>query len=234
MAQCFLGSACGKLELSNFRDRPDINDREFFVSAWCWHPSFINAEGVIFIPEPHIPGVLPPEVWVQDAHLPGLRYKVHARLVTYQDWALTLGSPGHDGGFDDRDHGDGGEGGSSGGEDSEVDDHLDRRGQAQPRELGATQPCDAGPSNVGVQHSVRVGEVLYPVRVERTPVTPRPGRLASFSLGALPPTPLLTSWRHASPARGLMGQVLAVAPLLLQGGSPHRLLKLGLTGGRHW
>lgn len=28
----------------DFRDYPIIDDREFFVSAWCWHPSFIPAE----------------------------------------------------------------------------------------------------------------------------------------------------------------------------------------------
>ena len=217
VAQRFLGSACGKLELSSFRDRPDIDDREFFVSAWCWHPSFINAEGVIFIPEPHIPGVLPPEAWGHDAHLPGLRYRVRARLVAYQDWASSPGSPG---GFEDRDHGGGGEGGSSGGEDSEVDDRLDQQGQAQPWELGATLPYAVGPSNVGAHHSVRVGEILCPVRVDRTPAMPRSGQPASSSFEAPPPTPLLTPWRHTSSTRGLVGQVLVVAPLLLQGGSP--------------
>ena len=223
VAQRILGSACGKLEFSSFRDRPDIDDREFFVSACCWHPRFIHAEQVICIPEPHIPGVLPPEAWAQDAHLPGLRYRVRARLVAYQDWASPPGSPGHGGGFGDRDRGDDGEGRSSGGGDSEVDDHLCRRSQDQSCGLCANLRCGAGPSNAETtQPSVRVGDVLCPVRAEREPMTPPMARLASSSQRVLPPTPLLTPLRHASPARGLVGQVLAVAPILLHGGGTFR------------
>ena len=223
MAQRILGSACGKLEFSSFRDRPDIDDREFFVSARCWHPRFIHAEQGICILEPHIPGVLPLEAWAQDAHLPGLRYRVRARLVAYQDWASPPGSPGHGGGFGDRDRGDDGEDRSSGDDDSEVDDHPCRRSQDQSRGLCANLRCGVGPSNAETtQHSVRVGDVLCPVRAECEPMTPPLGRLASSSQRVLPPTPFLTPLRHASPARGLVGQVLAVAPILLHGGGSFR------------
>jgi len=40
VAQSVLGSACVNPSASDFRDRPAFDDREFFVSAWCWHPSY--------------------------------------------------------------------------------------------------------------------------------------------------------------------------------------------------
>lgn len=75
VAQTVLGPSCAELAFSDFRDRPIEDDREFFVSAWCWHPDYIQEQQVIYIPEPHIPGVL-----VED-HLPGLWYLVRVRLV---------------------------------------------------------------------------------------------------------------------------------------------------------
>lgn len=49
VAQTILGPACAKLEFSDYRDRPVIDDREFFVLAWCWHPRHIPEEEIIFI-----------------------------------------------------------------------------------------------------------------------------------------------------------------------------------------
>lgn len=118
LAQTVLGSSCAKVELSQFRDVPPEDDREFFVSAWRWHPNLIQEERIIFIPEPHIPGV------VMDDRLPGLRYLVRVRLVAYQDWNTSPGSP--DGGGPDD--GAGGDDGGAGGdadntmEDGEVED----------------------------------------------------------------------------------------------------------------
>lgn len=91
VAQTVLGPTCAEVNFSDFRDRPLLDDREFFVSAWCWHPSFIHSEQVIFIPDPHYPGV------VVDDHLLGLRYLVRARLVAYQDWSTPPPSPGDNG-----------------------------------------------------------------------------------------------------------------------------------------
>jgi len=101
VAQFILGLAYVNPTPFDFRDRPTIDDHEFFVSAWCWHPSFIPTEVVIFIPKPHVLGVLPPELWASGAHLPGLRYPVRTRLVAYQDWGAPPGSPDVGGGHDD-------------------------------------------------------------------------------------------------------------------------------------
>lgn len=49
MAQTYLGTAC-TVVITEFRDRPLIDDREFFVEAWCCHPWLIPSEQVIFIP----------------------------------------------------------------------------------------------------------------------------------------------------------------------------------------
>jgi len=55
VAQTVLGMVCAEVQFSDFRDRPLIADREFFVTAWCWHPSFIRNEQVIYIPELRVP-----------------------------------------------------------------------------------------------------------------------------------------------------------------------------------
>ena len=53
-AQVVLGTCCASIELTALRDILEDDDREFFVTAWCWDPSFIVGEQPIFIPEPHL------------------------------------------------------------------------------------------------------------------------------------------------------------------------------------
>jgi hypothetical protein len=80
VTQTILGPSCANLSFTEFRDTPLIDDREFFVSAWCWHPRLIHEEQIIFIPDPAVPGITP----LVD-HLSALRYLVRTRLVAYQD-----------------------------------------------------------------------------------------------------------------------------------------------------
>jgi len=90
---------------------PDDDDREFFITAWCWHPCFIPQEQIIFIPELVIPGACE----AQRSELPGLRYLVRLRLVAYQDWTTpppSLDGVGSDGDDDGGPSGGGGEGGN--------------------------------------------------------------------------------------------------------------------------
>jgi len=44
ITQIVLGPACIEVELTRLKDMPDDDDWEFFMLAWCWHPSFIKAE----------------------------------------------------------------------------------------------------------------------------------------------------------------------------------------------
>lgn len=81
VAQMILGPSCAEVEVTRPRDVPEDDDREFFVTAWCFHLSFIQGEQVIFIPEPTVPGM----VYDECLALPSLRYLVRLRLVTYQD-----------------------------------------------------------------------------------------------------------------------------------------------------
>jgi hypothetical protein len=96
VAQTILGPSCANLSFTEFRDTPMIDDREFFVSAWCWHPRLIHEEQIIFIPDPAVPGIAPPV-----DHLSGLRYLVRTRLVAYQDWTTPPPSPSDDVDVDD-------------------------------------------------------------------------------------------------------------------------------------
>jgi hypothetical protein len=84
--------------LTDLRDRLNEDDREFFVVAWCRHPSYIEPEKVIFIPEPLVPGV-------EENMRRGLHYLVRIRLVALQNVVALPGPPG-DGG-DEDDGGDG-------------------------------------------------------------------------------------------------------------------------------
>jgi len=135
-----LGPACAILDLADYRDRPSIDDREFFVSAWCWHPSFITQEEVVFIPEPDVPGAPPPTLLPHGAHQPGLCYNVHVRLVAFQEWHTPPGSP--DGGDDF-----GGPRDPWPDEDGEVDDGADRatRGRSGGAHDGASGRRPHGP-----------------------------------------------------------------------------------------
>lgn len=80
-AQTVLSPSCCNLELAQLRDVNDDDDREFFLTAWCFHPRFIHHERVIFIPEPSYPGACEAARTV----VPSLRYIVHIRLIAFQD-----------------------------------------------------------------------------------------------------------------------------------------------------
>ena len=113
-----LGSACADIQTTPIRDRPEDDDREFFVVAWCWHPSFIPPERLIFIPE-----LLQQAGRVgEDQALRSLRYLVRIRVVAYQDWTTPPGSPvvHNDGNNPDDEEGDEGEGDAA--PDGDVDD----------------------------------------------------------------------------------------------------------------
>lgn len=51
-AQVILGPSCANIELVRPCDVAADDDREFFVMAWCLHPSFIQDEQMVFIPKP--------------------------------------------------------------------------------------------------------------------------------------------------------------------------------------
>lgn len=91
VAQTILGRACAQIELAPPEVCPENDDSEFFVAAWCKHPSFIDDEKIIFIPEPdvRIPGhalYLHADEIVLN-RLPGLQYLVRIRIVEFQDWS---------------------------------------------------------------------------------------------------------------------------------------------------
>jgi len=77
-AQAILGRCCAEVQLSNLRDRTTEDDREFFVQAWCWHPSFIEPEKIVFIPEPG--GTAEPDLRRGMQHLVKLRLVAHRQL----------------------------------------------------------------------------------------------------------------------------------------------------------
>jgi hypothetical protein len=91
VAQIILGRACAQIELAPPEVCPENDDSEFFVAAWCKHPSFIDDEKIIFIPEPNvrIPGhalyLHTNEIVLN--RLPGLQYLVCIRIVEFQDWS---------------------------------------------------------------------------------------------------------------------------------------------------
>ncbi|OQU77416.1 hypothetical protein SORBI_3009G046400, partial [Sorghum bicolor] len=101
VAQLRLGTCCCEVQVSNVRDRPIDDDREFFVQAWCKDPSLILPVDSIFIPEPLLPGG--PDTGVRR----GLRYQVFARVVELQGLRPPPGPPDNVDDDDDADEGDG-------------------------------------------------------------------------------------------------------------------------------
>lgn len=105
-AQIILVPCCANITVVWPEDVPEDDDSEFFVTAWFWHPRYIQHEQIIFVPEPSYPGANE-AAWTE---LPGLRYLVRLRLIAYQDWATPPPSPGGD----DDDADEGGDGGDDG------------------------------------------------------------------------------------------------------------------------
>ncbi|CAD6246221.1 unnamed protein product [Miscanthus lutarioriparius] len=65
--------------------------REFVVAAWCVHPDFIPHERLIAIPEPEVPFVVEPTLYLREhevihSELPVLQYGVRIRIIEVQDW----------------------------------------------------------------------------------------------------------------------------------------------------
>lgn len=89
VAQVVLGPSCCRIQPSRFRDTPEDDDTEFFVMAWCCHPSLIEREKPIFIPEAPTPGILE----ANPRSAPGMRYPVRIRIVAVQDRNTPPGSP---------------------------------------------------------------------------------------------------------------------------------------------
>lgn len=118
VAQTILGPCCAEVVVldraDELRDVPEDDDREMFVTAWCFHPHFLRPQQLVFIPEPHIHGVNGDDRLA----LPGLQYLIRIHLVAYQDWSTPPPSDGEGGAGDDSWHGD--EGG--------ADDHGDQSG----------------------------------------------------------------------------------------------------------
>lgn len=240
VAQTALGPACANLDFSDYRDRPLIDDREFFVSASCWHPSFIHPQQIVYIPEPRVPGV------VFDDHLPGLTYLVRARLVAYQDWRAPPAAPGNDGANDGDGggHGPGQHQGPGGGGPGLDDDALEEGGDGEvdddPPPAGS-QSVSTAHGTLATQDTVRIGQVSCPLRGESdrwpllsAPRTPAPRCTKPRSLLdgedlqpkfsglyreaiAASPSPMLRRVPVSSPV-GFIGRFLAIAPNLLQDG----------------
>jgi len=78
-AQAVLGTCCTVVEPTRMIDRPEDDDREYFVKAWCWHPNLIEQRKMIFISEPEVAGI-PAE---ERTRALGLRYLVTVRLIAY-------------------------------------------------------------------------------------------------------------------------------------------------------
>jgi hypothetical protein len=174
VAQAILGPSCAGVEVARPRDNPDDDDREYFVTAWCWHPRFIPDEQITFIPEPRLPGACE----AARSELPGLRYLVRLRVVAYQDRNTPPPSPADDGHRDDDDGGPDGDGGhhgaapgnhtledySSARRDSDDDDSDDsnnnwRHPRFDRRRRGTSPPPD-GQSGGG---TVQIGLVSCPL-----------------------------------------------------------------------
>jgi hypothetical protein len=101
VAQAILGTACANVELPTPDAVPANDEREFFVAAWCRHPTLVPEEKEIFVPEPGVR--LPGNTLAIEAgevihnKLPGLRYLIRLQIVEYQDWPTPPPSSGDDG-----------------------------------------------------------------------------------------------------------------------------------------
>jgi hypothetical protein len=91
VAQSILGTVCTHIELASLEVTPPDDDQEFFVVAWCLHPTFVPDETIIFIPKPNV--CIPRNALYIDVEeivlnrLPSLQCLVRLRIVEYQDWS---------------------------------------------------------------------------------------------------------------------------------------------------
>jgi hypothetical protein len=234
-AQRVLGRCCAHVETTDLRDRPPEDDREYFVSAWCWHPQLIQPQQLLFIPEPRIQCSDVSENTVRR----GLHYLVHVRVVAYQNIELPGDEPPDDDRHDQADeHGDWDEDdrycptprqNSDSGSDS-----------SDPRHRNSHPFCDYPSDWDGGQQddaclALQVGKMLCPISAKQfqpasTPKTRTPEASTPSSSGCAGHargldnsvqglrSPEIMPERAQSPPRGFVGFVISEAPALLQAG----------------
>lgn len=89
-AERILANSCAELiEAPQTAAGEDL--REFFVTAWCIHPHFILQQKIIVVPEPELPFVVEPPLFLREhevirSELLSLRYLVCIHVVKTQDW----------------------------------------------------------------------------------------------------------------------------------------------------
>ena len=209
-AQTVLGPSCAEVQETPIRDVPEDDDHEYFVIAWCWHPSFIDPECIIFIPEPHV------AVGENENLLRGMRYVLRCRVVAYQDWSTPPGSPiGGDNGHE------GDDGAEEGGD---VEDVLDAD-DGPPSGGDGSDDSDAGfradrllGSGQRQRSSVLVGSLACPFAVGKDPVSPARLNRGLHVHHQMQASPSLSNFRsRGTPAApGMVGQFINVAPYFLQ------------------
>jgi hypothetical protein len=74
---------------------PSEDSREYLVAAWCMHPDFVPQEVIVAVPEPEVPFVVEPPLYLREheiihSELRALRYLVRIRVVEVQDWHSTV------------------------------------------------------------------------------------------------------------------------------------------------
>ena len=243
-AQRVLGRCCAEVELTNLRDRPLEDDREYFVFAWCWHPQLIKPEKLLYIPEPDIRSSESTENAVQR----GLHYIVRVRVVAFQNLELPGDEPPNDGDNADDDEQDQAED-RGGWDDDDRYYPTPRRNSdcdsdsTDPRHRNSHPYCDYPSDRDGGQQddlclALKVGEVLcslkagqfHPASMPTPHTTPTPAASSSSTLrptehahdlgtpdGGLRSLELLLN--HAqSPPKGFIGYFIGEAPVLLQAG----------------
>ena len=186
--------------------------REFVVAAWCVHPDFIPHERLIAIPEPEMPFVVEPTLYLREhevihSELPVLQYGVRIRIIEVQDWtAPPSSSDDAPGDSDDNNHpdwdfgggrsghwprrhrfsnGDGGGDGTGTGEGAAPDPMLGTFSVAAAAALGHVV-CQGA--------SVTVGNVVCPI-LHGHP-KPRSTGGMGFLCSNVPPS-LVCRWYHA-------------------------------------
>jgi hypothetical protein len=109
-AQRILGSSCADLVPAPATVAGE-DMREFVVAGWCLHPNFIPQEQLIGIPEPEVPFVVEPPLFLREhemirSELLVLRYRVQIRVIEGQDWTTPPTSDDNDGPGDSDDSND--------------------------------------------------------------------------------------------------------------------------------
>lgn len=62
-----LGYSCTKVEEAP----PSEDSREYLVAAWCMHPDFVPQEVIVAVPEPEVPFVVEPPLYLREHEISG-------------------------------------------------------------------------------------------------------------------------------------------------------------------